>query len=121
MWTVLTTDLFDSWFDEQSDDTQEKVLAGLLVLQKGGPSIGRPLVDTVNASTHRNMKELRIQHKGKPIRAFFAFDPDRQAIVLCAGNKGGNEKRFYKEMIPLANKEFTKHLVELEKDNGKKS
>lgn len=115
MWTVITTDLFDQWFDSQSDDTQEKVLAGLVALQKGGPTIGRPLVDTVNASKYGNMKELRVQHRGEPIRAFFAFDPFRQAIVLCAGNKGGNEKRFYKQMIPLADLEFTKHLEELEK------
>lgn len=115
MWTVITTDFFDEWFDAQSDDTQEKVLAGLVALQTGGPTIGRPLVDTVNASKYNNMKELRVQHQGDPIRAFFAFDPLRQAIVLCAGNKGGNEKRFYKQMIPIADFEFAKHLEELEK------
>lgn len=74
MWTVLTTDLFDTWFDKQSDDTQEKILAGLLALKQGGASIGRPLVDTIKGSAYSNMKELRIQHKGDPIRAFFAFD-----------------------------------------------
>ncbi|MCD9528339.1 type II toxin-antitoxin system RelE/ParE family toxin [Photobacterium carnosum] len=84
MWTVITTDFFDEWFDAQSDNTQEKVLAGF-------------------------------QHRGDPIRAFFAFDPLRQAIVLCAGNKCGNEKRFYKQMIPIADFEFAKHLEELEK------
>ena len=115
MWTVITTDFFDEWFDAQSDDTQEKVLAGLVALQTGGPTTGRPLVDTVNASKYNNMKELRVQHRGDPIRAFFAFDPLRQAIVLCAGNKGGNEKRFYKQMIPIADFEFAQHLEELEK------
>jgi hypothetical protein len=29
------------------------------------------------------MKELRIQYAGRPVRAFFAFDPVRQAIVLA--------------------------------------
>ena len=114
MWTVLTTDIFDEWFDSQLEDAQEKILASLMVLKNGGPSIGRPLVDTVNASKYKNMKEIRIQHRGEPIRAFFAFDPLRQAIVLCAGNKVGNEKRFYKVMIPVADREFTKHLSELE-------
>lgn len=52
------------------------------------------------------MKELRIQIGGDPYRAFYTFDPIRQAIVLCAGNKVGNEKQFYKQMIPLAD-EFT--------------
>ena len=60
------------------------------------------------------MKELRIQSKGKPLRAFFAFDPKRKAVLLCAGNKTGNEKRFYKLMIPLADKEYETHLDNLE-------
>lgn len=114
MWNVVTTDLFDQWFNEQDDATQEKVLAGLIALQQGGPSTGRPLVDTVNGSAYPNMKELRVQHKGEPIRAFFAFDPARQAVVLCAGNKVGNEKQFYKIMIPIADREYARHLAELE-------
>ena len=61
------------------------------------------------------MKELRVQDHRDPIRAFFAFDPLPQAIVLCADNKGGNEKRFYKQMIPIVDFEFAKYLEELEK------
>lgn len=114
MWTVKTTDLFDAWFDVQDEDTQDKVLAGLLALAQGGPSVGRPLVDTIKGSRFVNMKELRVQHQGEPLRVFFAFDPLRQAIVLCAGNKGGNEKRFYKEMLPIAEAEYARHLAELE-------
>ena len=114
MWTVKTTSLFDVWFDEQDEATQEKVLAGLLALAQGGPSVGRPLVDTIKGSRFTNLKELRVQHQGDPLRAFFAFDPLRQAIVLCAGNKGGNDKRFYKEMFPVAEAEYAKHLTELE-------
>ncbi len=90
-------------------------------MQTGGPNVGRSLVDTVNASKFKNMKELRVQYSGEPIRAFFAFDPLRQAIVLCAGNKGGNEKRFYKQMLPIADTEFTIHLKSLEEKDDKKS
>ena len=62
------------------------------------------------------MKELRVQHAGNPIRAFFAFDPTRRAILLCADYKTGvNENRFYKDMIKLADAEFRKHLAKLEK------
>ena len=81
MWTVITTDLFNEWLVQQDESTQEKVLAALVVLQQQGPSLGRPLVDTVYDSKFTNMKELRVQHRGKPLRAFFAFDPLRQAIV----------------------------------------
>ena len=113
MWEVKTTDLFDDWFDVQDALTQEKMLAGMLALQKGGPTTGRPLVDTVNASKYSNMKELRVQHQGEPLRALFIFDPVRNAIILCAGNKVGDEKRFYKKMIPIADKEYAKHLFSL--------
>lgn len=64
MWTVKTTSLFDVWFDEQDEATQEKVLAGLLALAQGGPSVGRPLVDTIKGSRFTNLKELRVQHQG---------------------------------------------------------
>ncbi|MBF0235924.1 MAG: type II toxin-antitoxin system RelE/ParE family toxin, partial [Desulfamplus sp.] len=67
-------------------------------------------------SCHSNMKELRIQSRGEPIRAFYAFDQHRNGIVLCAGNKTGNEKRFYEVMIPIADREFTAHLEKLKKE-----
>ena len=112
MWTVITTDLFNEWLDQQDESTQEKVLAALVVLQQQGPSLGRPLVDTVYNSRFTNMKELRVQHRGKPLRAFFAFDPLRQAIVLCIADKGG-KKRFYKEMQDIADEQYELHLSTL--------
>lgn len=111
MWNVITTERFDKWFNEQSELLQDEVLAALKILSEFGPNLGRPQVDTVKGSRFSNMKELRIQHAGHPIRAFFAFDPKRQAIVLCIGDKTGvNEKRFYRDMIKLADAEFSNHL-----------
>jgi hypothetical protein len=75
-----------------------------------GPKLSRPYADTVKGSKFKNMKELRIQYSGRPIRAFFAFDPERQAIVLCAGDKSG-DKRFYETMIRVADDEFSTHLA----------
>ncbi|HGM6755365.1 type II toxin-antitoxin system RelE/ParE family toxin [Serratia nevei] len=111
MWTVMITEEFDRWLCEQDESTQEKVLAALVMLERAGPSLQRPFVDMLRGSLHPNMKELRIQHKGRPICAFFAFDPARQAIVLCAGDKTGNEKRFYKVMLPIADAQFTQYLM----------
>jgi hypothetical protein len=111
MWTVITTEEFDRWFASQDESIQEKVLAAMVMLGRTGPNLSRPFVDSLRGSQHPNMKELRIQHKGRPIRAFFAFDPKRQAIVLCAGDKTGNEKRFYKVMLPIADAQFTQHLM----------
>lgn len=115
MWTVIFTTRFDQWFDEQDEDTQEKILADLSNLETYGPKLSRPYADTVNGSKYSNMKELRIQHDGRPMRAFFAFDPIRRAIILCAGDKS-NDKRFYKTMIRIADEEFSAHLTMMEED-----
>ncbi|MGL5969610.1 MAG: type II toxin-antitoxin system RelE/ParE family toxin [Kluyvera sp.] len=111
MWDVETTDAFDMWFEVQATTLKEDMLAAMLILSEYGPQLGRPFADTVKGSTFPNMKELRIQHQGHPIRAFFVFNPARHAIVLCAGDKTGlNEKRFYKDMITLADTEYRKYL-----------
>ncbi|WBM72897.1 type II toxin-antitoxin system RelE/ParE family toxin [Buttiauxella sp. WJP83] len=116
MWEVITTDVFDRWFLAQANALREDVLAVMGILEEMGPQLGRPYVDTLNGSAFPNMKELRIQHAGVPVRAFFAFDPVRRAIVLCAGDKTGlNEKQFYRDMIRLAESEYCKHLAHLEK------
>lgn len=110
MWKIETTDRFDRWLMSLDETDRACVLAGLIVLREKGPGLCRPYADTIKGSRYSNMKELRVQSKGDPIRALFAFDRWRTGIVLCAGNKVGNEKRFYAEMIPLADREFTEYL-----------
>ena len=116
MWKIETTDIFDEWFDTLDDIDRTNMLASMILLQERGPMLSRPYADTVKGSHHSNMKELRVQSKGDPIRAFFAFDSKRKGVLLCAGNKTGNDKRFYDEMIPIADREFTKHLEKLKKE-----
>jgi hypothetical protein len=116
MWVIETTDTFDEWFDALDDTDRANVLASMMVLRDRGPMLSRPYADTVNGSPYSNMKELRVQSKGDPIRAFFAFDPKRKGILLCAGNKTGDEKRFYEVMIPIADREFAAHLDKLKKE-----
>lgn len=118
MWGINTTDTFDAWYENLDDTDRANVLASMLVLQSQGPMLSRPHADTVNGSAFSNMKELRVQSKGRPLRAFFAFDPERRGILLCAGNKAGNEKRFYEEMIPIADREYTAHLEALKRKNN---
>jgi len=113
MWDVITTDRFDEWFDSMDDNDRANIIAGMLLLEAKGPALSRPYSDTVEGSKFSNMKELRVQSKGKPLRVFFVFDPKRKAILLCAGNKSKNEKRFYKVMIPIADKEYQIHLNNL--------
>ncbi|PTB88773.1 diaminopimelate decarboxylase [Pseudidiomarina aestuarii] len=113
MWEIRTTDTFDEWLDALDDTDRENVVAAMIVLRAKGPMLSRPYADTVNGSAHKNMKELRVQSKGNPIRAFFAFDPSRTGILLCAGEKTGKDKSFYEEMISVADREFKAHLEKL--------
>lgn len=116
MWEVEFTDEFGEWWNTLTEDEQESLTASVRVLQVLGPALGRPHADTVIHSKHNNMKELRTQHQGHPLRTFYAFDPRRHAILLIGGDKSGDD-RFYERMIPLADRLFDEHLQEL-KDKG---
>lgn len=114
MWTVLTVERFDEWFLSLDETEQISVLTIVKLLEIKGPNLGRPYVDTLDRTKRvKNLKELRIQHLGKPYRVFFAFDPERQVVLLCGGNKAG-KKRFYDIMIPIAEQEFLNHLSAIE-------
>lgn len=60
------------------------------------------------------MRELRVQHEGRPYRVLYAFDPRRSAILLIGGDKTGND-RWYETFVPLADGIYEQHLKELEK------
>ena len=110
MWAVLTVERFDEWFLSLDELEQVSVLTLVKLLEVKGPNLGRPHADTLEGTRRvKNLKELRIQHQGKPYRVFFAFDPERQAVLLCGGDKTG-KKRFYETMIPIAEQEFLNHL-----------
>lgn len=115
MWDVEFTDEFGRWWDTLTVAEQESLVASVNLLREFGPHLGRPHADAVQGSRHANMKELRTQHKGRPIRTFFAFDPRRSAILLIGGDKTG-DSRFYERMIPLADRLYEEHLEELRKE-----
>ncbi|MBA4424098.1 MAG: diaminopimelate decarboxylase [Syntrophus sp. (in: bacteria)] len=115
MWKILQTRQFDEWFmssDEVDEDARVSIYAVMEVLKSMGPNLGRPYVDLIKGSRHENMKELRVQSKGRPFRIFFAFDPLRQAVLLIGGNKTGS-KRFYTRMIPIADTLYDHYLQDL--------
>ena len=115
MWEVEFTDEFGQWWNGLNEDEQESVYASVELLRSLGPQLGRPHADTVSGSRHPNMKELRTQHQGRPIRTLFAFDPRRTAVLLIGGDKIG-DPRFYARMIPEADRLYDEHLEELRKE-----
>ena len=115
-WEVIFHDAFDAEFERLAVEVQEALLAQLILLAEFGPTLGRPRVDTLKGSRHANMKELRFDAADGVWRVAFAFDPNRNAIVLVAGDKsGGAEKRFYKQLIRKADERFENHLHQLKR------
>lgn len=78
---IKTTDTFERWFTSFNDTDRASVLAALLVLREKGPGLSRPYADTLRGSRYSNMKELRIQSRGEPIRAFSLLT--RPVPALC--------------------------------------
>ncbi|MBF0461495.1 MAG: type II toxin-antitoxin system RelE/ParE family toxin [Magnetococcales bacterium] len=115
-WIVIFHNAFDAEFSALSCDVQDALLAKVGLLEVFGPQLGRPSVDTLKASKHANMKELRFDAANGVWRVAFAFDTLRQAVVLVAGDKsGGSEKRFYRALIATADERFDDHLAQHEK------
>jgi hypothetical protein len=108
-WEVEFTDEFSNWWDGLSEAEQVDVNAKVILLQKIDPSLPRPRADLIHSSRHPNMKELRIQHSGRPYRVLFAFDPRRCAILLIGGDKTGND-RWYDVFVPMADALYDKHI-----------
>jgi hypothetical protein len=117
-WSMEETEEFTQWLGSLTRKEQLKVLAATELLAEEGPLLGRPVVDTLKGSKYANLKELRMT--GTTLRAFFAFDPSRTALLLCGGDKGGsNEHRFYERMIEQAERLYERHLEAQSLGEGK--
>jgi hypothetical protein len=113
-WVVL----FDDQFAKEMETLEESVRLAIFkharALELEGPKLSRPFADTLNGSKHTNMKELRPTVKKVEWRVAFAFDPQRQAVLLVADAKGGeSDARFYKRLISKADQRFDVHLTRL--------
>ena len=113
-WVVEIGDEFEPEFDELPEDVQDAILAHTRLLEKFGPTLGRPWVDTLKGSGYAKMKELRFEAADGVWRVAFAFDIRRRAVLFVAGDKSGiSEKRFYRELIRKADERFDAHLKRL--------
>jgi hypothetical protein len=65
------------------------------------------------------MRELRIQHQGRPYRVLYAFDPRRVAILVLGGDETGDE-RWYEKNVPVADRIYDEYLSEIEEEDDAK-
>ena len=86
-----------------------------MLLKDKGPTLPFPYSSGIKGSKHGHMRELRIQHAGRPYRVLYAFDPRRMAILLIGGNKTGNI-RWYDEFVPIADALYDQHIEDLKKE-----
>lgn len=116
---VVDLELVQDWLMATDESTYDQVMAALRVLATIGPGLGRPLVDTIAGSRHKNMKELRPGSAGRSeVRILFAFDPRRHAILVLAGDKNGRWDKWYRTNIPIADDRYDQHLATLKEKGG---
>jgi hypothetical protein len=111
-WEVEYTDEFGEWWNTLSEDTHVSLDASVRLLEERGPALGFPHSSGINRSRHSHMRELRVQHAGRPLRILYAFDPRRMAILLLGGDKTGND-RWYDTAVPIADRLYDEHLQQL--------
>lgn len=107
-WDIFFTQVAEEWILELDDDDYEAIMAAIELLEEHGPTLGRPAVDRISGSRHHNMKELR--SFGGFLRALFAFDPKRRAVVLLGGDKTDDWTGWYERNVPVADDLYDQHL-----------
>lgn len=113
-WEVVFDDDFAREFADFEQEVKIELRAMVLLLKARGPELGRPRADTLKGSGYPNMKELRFDAADGVWRVAFAFDPERKAVILVAGDKSGKgQKQFYKTLIRKADGRYAAHLEAL--------
>ena len=94
-------------------------IAGLACLAgdaASGPQLGRPIVDRIHGSKIHNLKLRPRVPGGAEVRLLFVFDPEREAIVLVAGDKAGRWSAWYAEAIPRAEERYAAYRQAIRKE-----
>ena len=107
-WEVVALEGFELWYLELDETSRARVFDRVTLLEDVGPNLGRPAVDTIKASRHQNMKELRTGS----IRVLFIFDPKSNAVLLLGGDKRGDWTGWYEENIQRADDLYDEYLNE---------
>ena len=118
-WDVEVTDEFKAWWDGLTEAECISVERSVLLLEERGPYLPFPYSSSVKGSRHAAMRELRVQHQGRPWRVLYVFDPRRVAILLLGGDKVGDD-RWYERNVPLADRLYDNHLAGIKEEDDAK-
>jgi hypothetical protein len=103
---VLTTSEFERWWRGLDVERKEKVRSAIARIAADGPTLGRPRVDVIHGSRVRKLKEARVD---RGTRVLFAFDSNRDPVMLVGGDKTGKWNRWYPQKIQLAERLYLDH------------
>lgn len=117
-WEVEYSDVFEHWWSSLTEEEQQDIAASVGLVEEMGPRLPYPHSSGVQSSKHSIMRELRVQHKGRPYRVLYAFDPRRVAMLLIGGDKKGDDA-WYDRYVPLADRIYDEHLIAIEKEGSK--
>ena len=116
-WEISLHEEVERWYLDlcrNDPQTADRIGDAIEQLAQVGPALGRPLVDRIHGSRHHNMKELRPPSTGtSEVRLLFAFDPEREAVFLVAGDKSGRWETWYRQAVPVADDRRDEHLIAL--------
>lgn len=114
-WVIVLLEEVDAWYRElcdQDEETAALVAAAINLLEEDGPNLARPLADRIEGSKLHNLKELRPGSTGtSEVRILFIFDPQRQAVLLVAGDKSDQWSEWYAQSIPIAETRYERWLA----------
>jgi len=116
-WEVEYTDEFEAWWVGLNEEEQIDIDAVVGLLEEKGPHLPYPYSSDVKGTKYGSIRELRIQHKGKPYRILYAFDPRRAAILLIGGRKTGGT-HWYEKYVSMAERIYEEHLKSLKDEQG---
>lgn len=107
---VYATDEMAEWYQGLSVAEANAVDRVVRLLMQQGVSLGHPYSNDLKGARYA-FRELRATAGRAELRVIYAFDPRRDAVLIIGGNKGG-EPRFYRRIIPLAERIWGQYLAE---------
>jgi hypothetical protein len=113
--TVAKTSEFAQWSETLDPERQTRVASAVARIVEHGPSLGRPHVDGIKGSRVHKLKEARID---RGTRVLFAFDSNRNAVMLLGGDKTGKWNRWYPSKVRQAERLYLDHERSIGKGAG---
>ncbi|MGH7950136.1 MAG: type II toxin-antitoxin system RelE/ParE family toxin [Candidatus Binataceae bacterium] len=112
MTEVIGTGEFEEWYLALEERDAEAVAVAIGLLEEKGVTLGYPHSSDLKGTNLGELRELRVQSRGRAIRVAYCFDPGRQAVLLVGGDKTGGD-RFYRWFISRAEKLWRAYLGDI--------